>query len=105
MLNTLGSVFDLGLLMATDSKGEKKGMKVPKDYPKAFKWYRKAADRGHAEAQCGIADMHHSGQGVPRNDIEVAYRRNDLFERRRALMQQWAVFLAGAEKKGIRFDR
>ena len=73
----LGSVFHLGLLIATDRKGEKKGMRVPKDYPKAFTWYRKAADRGHAGAQCGIADMYHSGQGVPRNDIEAAkwYRR------------------------------
>ncbi|MDE2882633.1 MAG: hypothetical protein OXP70_12305, partial [Acidobacteriota bacterium] len=27
---------------------------------------------------------------------EAAYRRTDLFERRRALMEQWAAFLTGA---------
>ena len=26
--------------------------------------------------------------------VEAAYRRSDLFERRRTLMQQWAVYLA-----------
>jgi len=73
----LGSVYHLGLFIATDSKGQKKGMRVPKDYPKAFKWYRKAADRGHAGAQNSVAEMYHSGKGVPRNDIEAAkwYRR------------------------------
>ena len=32
---------------------------------------------------------------VNTNRIEAAYRRTDLFERRRALMEQWAVFLTG----------
>ena len=27
------------------------------------------------------------------NAIEAAYRRTDLFERRRALMEEWAAFL------------
>ncbi len=30
-----------------------------------------------------------------RNQIEVAYRRTDLFERRRRLMGDWAAYLAG----------
>ena len=29
------------------------------------------------------------------NAIEAAYRRSDLFERRRALMERWAAFLNG----------
>jgi len=32
---------------------------------------------------------------VNTNRIEAAYRRTDLFERRRALMEKWAAFLAG----------
>ena len=32
---------------------------------------------------------------VNNNSIEAAYRRTDLFERQRALMEQWAAFLAG----------
>ena len=30
-----------------------------------------------------------------RNQIEAAYRRSDLFERRRRLMDDWAGYLAG----------
>ena len=29
------------------------------------------------------------------NAVEAAYARSDLFERRRALMDQWAAYLAG----------
>ena len=39
---------------------------------------------------CELALAH-----VNTNAIEAAYRRTDLFERRRALMEQWAEFLAG----------
>ena len=35
--------------------------------------------------------------------IEGAYFRSDLFARRRALMDQWAAFLAGTEAKVVRF--
>ena len=34
-----------------------------------------------------------------RNQIEVAYRRSDLFERRRRLMDDWASYLAGPSRK------
>ena len=39
---------------------------------------------------CELALAH-----VNTNAIETAYRRTELFERRRALMEQWAAFLAG----------
>ena len=29
------------------------------------------------------------------NKVEAAYARSDLFERRRVLMEDWAVYLAG----------
>ena len=32
---------------------------------------------------------------VVRNKVEAAYRRTDLFERRRRLMNDWAEYLAG----------
>ena len=31
---------------------------------------------------------------VVRNKVEAAYRRSDLFERRRRLMEDWATYLA-----------
>ena len=39
---------------------------------------------------CELALAH-----VNTNSIEAAYRRTDLFERRRELMERWAAFLAG----------
>lgn len=30
-----------------------------------------------------------------RDKIEAAYRRGDLFERRRAMMEEWAGFMGG----------
>ena len=35
--------------------------------------------------------------------VEGAYFRSDLFERRRALMDQWATYLTGAEAKVVQF--
>ena len=49
---------------------------------------------------CELALAH-----VNTNSIEAAYRRSDLFERRRALMEPWAAFLAGTEDYGSRLDR
>ena len=34
-----------------------------------------------------------------RNPIEAAYRRTDLFERRRRLMADWAAYLAGETRE------
>ena len=37
------------------------------DYAEAFRWYRKAAEQGVAEAQYNLGAMYHNGQGVRRN--------------------------------------
>ena len=34
--------------------------------------------------------------------VESAYRRTDLFERRRGLMEEWAAFLAGIKGERAR---
>ena len=44
---------------------------------------------------CELALAH-----VNSNRVERAYRRTDLFERRRELMEAWAQFLAGHERAG-----
>ena len=36
-----------------------------------MKWYRKAADQGHASAQNNLGIMYATGQGVPQNDAEA----------------------------------
>lgn len=40
------------------------GVGVPQDYKEAAKWYRIAAEKGHAKAQYRLAEMHHLGKGV-----------------------------------------
>ncbi|MEN8220548.1 MAG: tetratricopeptide repeat protein [Pseudomonadota bacterium] len=42
------------------------------DYATAFKWFRNAAEQGHAAAQYNLGNMYHSGKGVPQNDPETA---------------------------------
>ena len=35
-----------------------------RDYAKALKWYRRAADQGDADAQNNVGEMYHDGLGV-----------------------------------------
>ena len=41
------------------------------DYAEAVRWYRKAAGRGMAEAQYGLASCYGQGKGVPQDDREA----------------------------------
>ena len=58
------SAADLGV-MYTEGKG------VTKDYAKAMKWYRKAADLGYTKSMNNIGFMYRSGQGVKQDDSEA----------------------------------
>ena len=53
------------------------GEGVPKNDAEAVSWYRKAAEQGHAEAQCELGFMYINGEGVPENDAEAVswYRK------------------------------
>lgn len=48
------------------------GSGVPQDYVEAAKWFRKAAERGFAEAQYRLAQMMAIGQGIRQDDTEAA---------------------------------
>ena len=62
---------------------------VPHGFRSSFRdWAAECTDA--PREVCELALAH-----VNTNRIEAAYRRTDLFERRRALMEQWAAFLAG----------
>ena len=62
---------------------------VPHGFRSSFRdWAAECTDA--PREVCELALAH-----VNTNSIEAAYRRTDLFERRRALMDQWDVFLAG----------
>ena len=43
------------------------GLGVPQDYLQAADWYRKAAEKGFAEAQYGLGFLYLNGYGVPKD--------------------------------------
>ena len=49
-----------------------KGKGVPQDDAEALKWYRRAADQGHALAQHSLGLGYAAGRGVPQ-DFTAAY--------------------------------
>jgi len=50
---------------------------VRKDYTETIRWYRKAADQGHAKAQTVLGYMYDDGLGVPKDYAEAVrwYRK------------------------------
>ena len=47
------------------------GEGVPENDAEAVKWYRKAADQGHAQAQYNLGVMYYNGDGVPENHVRA----------------------------------
>ena len=48
-----------------------KGDGVPQNNAKAVKWYRMAAEQGHASAQSSLGSMYYYGKGVPQDYAEA----------------------------------
>ena len=44
---------------------------VPADYAEAVKWFRLAAEQGHADAQKNLGRMYEIGHGVSRDEAEA----------------------------------
>ena len=44
---------------------------MPQNYAEAVRWYRLAADQGHALAQSNLGIMYGEGRGVPQNYAEA----------------------------------
>ena len=47
------------------------GEGVPEDDAEAVRWYRLAADQGHADAQYNLGWMYANGEGVVEDDAEA----------------------------------
>ena len=45
---------------------------VPQNYPEAVTWYRKAAEKGDAEAMYNLGGLYNRGQGVPQDYQQAA---------------------------------
>ena len=66
---------------------------VPHGFRSSFRdWAAEETDAPHAVMEAALSH-------VIRNQVEAAYARSDLFERRRVLMDQWAEFLAASRKQ------
>ena len=46
------------------------GEGVPQDHIEAAKWFRMAAEQGHAPAQSILGSMYYDGEGIPQNYVE-----------------------------------
>ncbi|MBO7638368.1 MAG: sel1 repeat family protein, partial [Treponema sp.] len=64
------------------------GNGVPKDFPEAEKWYKKAAEQGNLTAQSQLALMYSKAEdGVPRNDAEAKKWRDKAEAAKKCLEQ------------------
>ena len=65
---------------------------VPHGFRSSFRdWAAEETDHPREVVEAALAH-------VVRNKVEAAYRRSDLFERRRRLMNDWAAYLAGERR-------
>ncbi len=65
---------------------------VPHGFRSSFRdWVAEETDHPREVAEAALAHK-------VRNPVEAAYRRTDLFERRRRLMDDWASYLAGESR-------
>ena len=66
---------------------------IPHGFRSSFRdWAAECSDAPREVCELALAHM-------DTNAIEAAYRGTDLFERRRALMEQWAAFLNGPARR------
>eukprot|EP00747_Dinoflagellata_sp_TGD_P073018 gnl/TRDRNA2_/TRDRNA2_157720_c0_seq2.p1 gnl/TRDRNA2_/TRDRNA2_157720_c0~~gnl/TRDRNA2_/TRDRNA2_157720_c0_seq2.p1 ORF type:complete len:255 (+),score=46.43 gnl/TRDRNA2_/TRDRNA2_157720_c0_seq2:193-957(+) len=49
------------------------GQGIEQNDAEAVRWYRKAAEQGHARAQFNVGVMYHNGKGVEKDDSATAY--------------------------------
>ena len=71
---------------------------MPHGFRPSFRdWAAECSDAPREVCELALAHVNASS-------IEAAYRRTDMFERRRALMEQWAAFLAGT-KNNVAWQR
>ena len=65
---------------------------VPHGFRSSFRdWAAEETDHPREVVEAALAH-------TVRNQVEAAYRRSDLFERRHVLMDDWAAYLAGERR-------
>ena len=71
------------------------GNDVPEDDAEAVRWYRLAAEQGHASAQNNLGLMYAEGNGVPEDDAEAVRWYRLAAEHGHALAQTNLGFMYG----------
>ena len=68
---------DNGRVVEQGDSASSRVQRVPQDYAEAVRWYRKAAEQGHAYAQSNLGVMYAEGHGVPQDYAEAVrwYRK------------------------------
>ena len=75
--------------------GKHKIAAVPHGFRSSFRdWSAEETDHPREVIEAALAH-------VVQNRVEAAYRRTDLFERRRRLMDDWATYLAGESRDAM----
>ena len=82
----------LGITAMSRLLGKLKIAAVPHGFRSSFRdWAAEETEHPREVAEAALAH-------VVRNPIEAAYRRSDLFERRRGLMDDWEAYLTGGSR-------
>jgi len=76
------------------------GRGVPKNDAEAVRWYRLAAEQGHAGAQFNLGVIYDQGRGVPKNDAEAVRWFRRAAEQGNANAQLILGFMYG-EGRGV----
>ena len=80
------------------------GKGVSRDESEAARWYRKAADQGHAEAQYQLALMYDQGEGVAQDAAEAQRWYRAAADQGHALAQYCVTEPAGDSNRQARTD-
>lgn len=67
-------LYDIGILEPSTAQEQwtfAHKLEGEKNFEDAFKWYKKAAEQGHEEAQYMVSDMYLKGKGVKQNNEEA----------------------------------
>ena len=83
----------LGDMMLSGLLKDLKIAAVPHGFRSSFRDW--AAEETNHPREVVVAALAH----LVRNQVEAAYRRTDLFERRHRLMEDWAAYLAGETRE------
>ena len=69
------------------------GHGVSESDAEAFKWYRKAAEQGYADAQYNLGNMYDKGRGVPEDKAEALKWWRKAAEQGHEDANEWLEFL------------